>query len=445
MKKVLFIGLLIAVYILPPFCAKANWGGGGDGNIGTGNFKAIGTSQVVMAKEILNIDLYRDRAKVNVEYLLTNEGEDVTVKAGFPCITSMLDDKSKISQYVEIEDYQITIDNKEIPYKLEKGERVDWVSLPDYFTMESEENSPKPFVCWFTSSVHFKKAESKTVKITYESLYQSGGGGVSNDMDYDSDLFTYLLSTGAAWKGSIQNGIVNVKAVTINPDSLIIKPANRFTRKGNIFSWSFTDLEPTLKDNITIDFNNKISTKWNYSAGGDESWYTFDNNKYYFDFHQYSATASSVLAQNGGVSCQASNVGDYNASTAWIEGVKGDGIGESVTIHLKKPTQLYQIGMIPGYAKSPSLYFANNRVAELKIVLNDSYTIIGSLVDDYVRDGAHSPKAYQFIDLGGYDKEVKTIRLIINKVYKGTKYDDTCISEILLRKKLTERPRAGAR
>jgi hypothetical protein len=437
MKKLLIMGFLITVLALPMLGVKANFGDGEDGNIGTGNFKAVGTDQVEMVTEKLDIELYRDRAKVSVEYLLTNVGGDVTVKAGFPCLT-MPDDNTNASQYFEIEDYHIMVDNKEIIYEQEKGDKVDWLR-------NSTDNSPKPLVYWFSSSVNFKKSESKTVKITYESLYQSYWSGISSDVDYDADLFTYLLSTGATWKGPIKNGTINIRAVTVNPDSLIIKPANRFSRKNNTFSWSFTDLKPTLKDNITVDLNNKLSTKFNYSADKDESWYTFENDKYYFDFHQYSAIASSVLSQNSGISCDAANVGDYNLGTAWVEGEKGDGIGESLTITLNKPTKLYQIGIIPGYAKSKSLYFANNRVAELKIVLNDSFTITRSLEDDYVRWDAGSPKAYQFIDLGGYDKEVKTIKLIINKVYKGTKYDDTCISEVLLRKKLTEKPRAGAR
>ena len=48
-----------------------------------------------------------------------------------------------------------------------------------------------------------------------------------------------------------------------------------------------------------------------------------------------------------------------------------------------------------------------------------------------------------WFSLNGYDKPVKTVRLRINKVYPGTKYQDTCLSLVVLKTKLTKKPKRG--
>lgn len=232
---------------------------------------------------------------------------------------------------------------------------------------------------------------------------------------------------------------MNIIAAAVNPNKIVITPKGRFKQNGNKFTWSFTNLEPERKDDFVVSLNNGFTLVRPFDQLDDTSWYVFDNDKYYFDFHNYQAKASSVL--QGKDEYGAMNVGDLDSRTAWVEGVKGDGIGESITLTLKKPIEVDQIGIIPGYTKSRELYFANNRVAEVKIVIDNTYTITKSLEDEYLSFSPSSPKAYQMIDLGKYGKPVKTIVITITKVYKGTKYDDTCISEILLRKQLSERPR----
>ena len=121
-------------------------------------------------------------------------------------------------------------------------------------------------------------------------------------------------------------------------------------------------------------------------------------------------------------------------------GSDGPGIGESITLTLSKPMRVSKIGIIPGYAKSKRLYFANNRVAEMKIIIDGKHTVVGKLDDEYIYFGGDSPKGYQWMDLGQYSENVETIQLVINKVYSG-RVDDTCIGEIVLRKEMDEEPK----
>jgi hypothetical protein len=62
------------------------------------------------------------------------------------------------------------------------------------------------------------------------------------------------------------------------------------------------------------------------------------------------------------------------------------------------------------------------------------------LPDEYISFDPYSYRSYDWIDLGEYTGDARTITLTIKKVYPGSKYNDTCISEILLRKRLKVKP-----
>jgi hypothetical protein len=427
------IGIFCIVCVSPLY---ANWGSDAGGSVATGTFRGIGTDQVEMQREDLKIGLYRDRARVQVEYILKNTGKAVDVTAGFPCLGLTTERKD----YIEIEDYRFEVDGKEIPYRKENGDVKNWKRVfdQDFMNMAGGETEGEgiPRILWLTSTVHFEPNESKQIKIRYESLYEYSEGGASDDSDHNSDYFRYLLSSAAAWNGPIQKGTVTINAVTIDPNSITIKPSGRFTKTSVGFVWEFRNLKPTLEDNIEVSLNNKFSTIFNYESEnrGDASWYSFEDDKYYFDFHGYSAKASSEKPDY-----PVTNVGDMKKETAWVAAQNG-GLNESVTLTLTEPQHVSMIGIVPGYAKSKSLYFANNRVRELEIVVNDNHVVKVVLPDEYISFGPYSKKGYELIDLGDYAGDAKTITLTVRKVYPGSKYNDTCISEILLRKRLKEKP-----
>lgn len=115
------------------------------------------------------------------------------------------------------------------------------------------------------------------------------------------------------------------------------------------------------------------------------------------------------------------NALDDNLQTAWAEGVKGDGIDEWLEFEATNNYDVSGIKIINGYAKSDELYYANNRIKKIKIELPDN-TVIERELEDGIPD-------YQTID---FEKvvNVKNIKITILEVYPGSKYSDTCISEI---------------
>lgn len=75
--------------------------------------------------------------------------------------------------------------------------------------------------------------------------------------------------------------------------------------------------------------------------------------------------ASSVLDEASRYNCQ--NAFDMDPETAWVEGIEGAGIGESIWIGVKELPEA--LGFINGYAKSRSLFRKNHRLHELDVVV----------------------------------------------------------------------------
>ena len=113
---------------------------------------------------------------------------------------------------------------------------------------------------------------------------------------------------------------------------------------------------------------------------------------------------------------------DKDPKTAWVEGKPDDGIGEWVEFTFKPRIMLESISIINGYTRSETLYQANNRVKKMRISFDD-----GTYFDRELKDGEHKPQIITLPEA----KQTGKFRLIILEIYKGSKYNDTCISEVL--------------
>lgn len=119
---------------------------------------------------------------------------------------------------------------------------------------------------------------------------------------------------------------------------------------------------------------------------------------------------------------------DNNPSTAWVEGVPGSGIKESVLMWIEIPQKTtIKIAIRNGFQKTEELFYKNNRIKELKVTF-----MLGDLYNpDYVS------RIYTLEDKMGWqtiefrtEKKCHNIAFTIHSIYKGTTYDDTCISDI---------------
>lgn len=134
-----------------------------------------------------------------------------------------------------------------------------------------------------------------------------------------------------------------------------------------------------------------------------------------------SASASSTLASQGNHSYGANHLVDNDVTTAWVEGVTGVGRGESVVIYLKDKMYVSGIKVFNGYHASQELYNKNGRVTDFSC-----YSSEGKSYSSRFGDIPEVGYTAYFDEVWYTD----TITLIIDDAVKGSKYEDTCISEI---------------
>lgn len=129
--------------------------------------------------------------------------------------------------------------------------------------------------------------------------------------------------------------------------------------------------------------------------------------------------------KEGKIEYKVENLCNCKPGTPWVEGVSGDGIGEGFIItfpSVNTSENLYPYLLIMnGYISydKPYLYKQNNRIKKIKVT---GVTSGKSKILD-VLDTPHP----QTVDIS-FITEPEDVRVEIAEVYKGTKYDDTCIN-----------------
>lgn len=139
------------------------------------------------------------------------------------------------------------------------------------------------------------------------------------------------------------------------------------------------------------------------------------------NFKNIKASASSEL--DGGASTYyAGNVLDGDLSTAWAEGVPGDGVDEWIRLETTDGSlmDVSAIQFAMGYQKNDQLLEKNSWPYEVLIEAEGGFN--------------QTVELYWYTDMFILDQPVKTnwIKITILGVEEGSSYDDTCISEIQL-------------
>lgn len=141
------------------------------------------------------------------------------------------------------------------------------------------------------------------------------------------------------------------------------------------------------------------------------------------------ATSGSLVDQYGVY--PAANAFDGQLRTAWAEDRPGLGDGaylEGAWQARSDGWNVVGVALWAGYQKNDSIYFKNNRPREITLsVYAADRTLLGEYpvtLDDY--QGCQCVYFDEWLPLSG----AVCVRLTLNGVYGGSKYTDTCVSEM---------------
>lgn len=161
-------------------------------------------------------------------------------------------------------------------------------------------------------------------------------------------------------------------------------------------------------------------------AAGDDNWFKAQTKK--APIKSITATSELIEAQfEGKYIYPPVNIVDGNFDNTWCEAEKnGPGIGESITIELTEPVSFDEIQIVNGFVSGKDYYTKNNRVKEIQITQvakkhfqQKTYTL---------EDNKPDWQSIKFEQM----QTAQTLTFKIVSVYKGTKYDDTCIDDVRL-------------
>ena len=199
--------------------------------------RPIDNPNIIMQSEDITVRISEGTSRVECEFVFINDShEETTVLMGFPSGDSE-DKNGKQADWFydyKLYDFAAWVDDEEIEVRLERG-------------VGAEETGPDSlnFPYWHTWEVNFKPGEKKIVKNTYETKNTVSSIGIIQA--------GYVLTTGAPWKGRIENAKIAFITEGIEPYQVeSVTPAG-YAYEGNVIEWKFEDFEPDV--NITVVFN----------------------------------------------------------------------------------------------------------------------------------------------------------------------------------------------
>ena len=129
---------------------------------------------------------------------------------------------------------------------------------------------------------------------------------------------------------------------------------------------------------------------------------------------------SSILHDSTNKNYGSTRVLDGDFSTVWSEGVSGYGNGEWIRLDFDNIYTVKKIKIVNGLVNKKNGYYNNNRPKSLTLQFSDGSSQNINLEDDNT--------GYQVVNINKV--ETSYVKFVINSVYYGTKYDDTCIADI---------------
>lgn len=136
--------------------------------------------------------------------------------------------------------------------------------------------------------------------------------------------------------------------------------------------------------------------------------------------NKLNSECSSILHDSTNKNYGSTKVLDSDFSTVWSEGVSGYGNGEWIILDFDNIYTVKKIKIVNGLVNKKNGYYNNNRPKSLTLQFSDGSSQKINLEDNNT--------GYQVVNINAV--ETSYVKFVIDSVYYGTKYDDTCIADI---------------
>lgn len=217
------IAIVLAISVI--FMSTAAVGDIAPPNAQGETMQPVNVTNVQMVNETVHIDLCIENATVKCNFTMMNPGENETLLVGFPVGLGW-------------------VGHGEEPYTYPLEDFKAYVNSQPVETEMMDVNGSQ----WMVWNMSFDEMEIKDVGVDYWvplSYYGNYGRMACH-------WFTYVLKTGAAWGGVIEEANITIVLHDIEPDWITEIAPDGYVFENNTITWNFTSIEPT--ENIHIRF-----------------------------------------------------------------------------------------------------------------------------------------------------------------------------------------------
>ena len=410
-KKVILGAILLGWVALGPGAARAD--DYEDPELadlgGMGDVVPMNDAGLRLVSESLRLVLFDGFGyRVQAEYVLSNPGPPRDVTLGIP--TSW--DREELEYSMHVRDL-VEAGGKEL--ELRTGGKTyscrPQVTQDRAFRWDPA-SPPINVNVWCVVTVKVASGDAIPLSIEYRGRGLAPAGKV------------FLLAPTGSWREPVKELRILVES---RGDVNVVWPPGARAGEGGLVRWEGRDVRPSELGAVVVQDSSE--------RGWDGGWMR--------RAVRLSATASSVLAQQGKRSYGAGNAVDDDAGSAWCEGGKGHGTGQWLRVVLQpeaprsaETCAIRDILVLPGYGRDEKTFAANGRVKGARI---EDCTDAAAGFDVELQSSA-SPRdprdrgAAQPVAVPGdvFRGVPACIRMVIKDVETGT-YPDTCASQLVPR------------
>ncbi len=396
-----------------------------------GSLQPYHDEKITLESEKITIDVLKlnsdvpdqyQKAHVKVEYIFENTSDaPVTVTTGFP----------ERDYGAPLKNFTATIQGKKVATKrIENAEPRD-----------NKDDMPTYTAAWHVYQMTFRPGQTLGVTNEYDQ-YPVGGAG---SMGYVA-AFSYILDTGASWKGAISGVDVHVNL----QDGRTFYDVSELLPQTEMEQWEISqdrksarlqlaDIEPTARDNIVVRFDNSTKPRgcnWKVSDVSeidDSEVATATSTKEPYQKKEKTDDREEYISEMMAYfPCQAF---DGLPDTAWVTREGADPKQQSIRLFdLPRDRKIESVFVRGGLTREdPSIAYtdyARPKKINMRFVAgaaSEPYDIIVDIPD--TAEGSTIAIDPFFIPYVSMD-ERRFVDISVLDVYPGTKYSQVAIAEI---------------